>query len=172
MFDSKNKNISYESWWLPFLGMLDRILHLTLNYFGPSQMLQETGSMSVVLNLGSIKPQGFAESVSGVSAEVKNSKTIFNNTKFMFCWFCSLNTVILCATEAWFILCTNKIHTYVSKKSYFIFPITKGSVNALMKLAGFSTSNKLKNHWWSLQGSVPPIRLRTTGEACRVQYLQ
>ena len=34
----------------------------------------------------------------------------------------------------------------VSKKSYFIFPITKGSVNALMKLAGFSTSNKGKNH--------------------------
>ena len=29
------------------------------------------------------------------------------------------------------------------KKSYFIFPITKGSVNALMKLVGFSTSNKV-----------------------------
>ena len=28
----------------------------------------------------------------------------------------------------------------------FIFPITKGLVNALMKLAGFSTSNKVKNH--------------------------
>ena len=26
------------------------------------------------------------------------------------------------------------------------FPITKGSVNALMKLAGFSTSNKVRNH--------------------------
>ena len=65
----------------------------------------------------------------------------------MFCWFWSLNTVILLATDAWFILCTNKIYTYVLKKSYFIFPITKGSVNALMKLAGFSTSNKVKNHW-------------------------
>ena len=43
-------------------------------------------------------------------------------------------------------MCTNKIYTYVLKKSYFIFPITKGSVNALMKLAGVSTSNKLKNH--------------------------
>ena len=64
----------------------------------------------------------------------------------MFCWFCSLNTEILCATDAWFILCTNKIYTYVLKKSYFIFPITKGSVNALMKLAGFSISNKVKNH--------------------------
>ena len=30
--------------------------------------------------------------------------------KFMFGWFCSLNTVILCATDAWFILCTNKIY--------------------------------------------------------------
>ena len=66
--------------------------------------------------------------------------------KFMFCWFCSLNRVILCATDAWFILCTNKIYTYVLKKSYFIFPITKGLVHALMKLAGFSTSNKVKNH--------------------------
>lgn len=58
-------------------------------------------------------------------------------------------TVILCATDAWFILCTNKTYTYVLnlKKSYFIFPITKGSVNARMKLAGFSTSNKVKNHW-------------------------
>ena len=64
----------------------------------------------------------------------------------MFCWFRSLNTVILCVTDAWFIVCTNKIYTYVLKKSYFIFPITKGSVNALVKLAGFSTSNKVKNH--------------------------
>ena len=54
--------------------------------------------------------------------------------------------MILSVTDAWFILCTNKIYTYVLKKSYFIFPITKGSVNALMKLAGFSTSNKVKNH--------------------------
>ena len=54
--------------------------------------------------------------------------------------------MILCATDAWFILCTNKIYIYVLKKSYFIFPITKGSVNALMKLAGFSTSNKVKKH--------------------------
>ena len=57
------------------------------------------------------------------------------------------DTVILCATDAWFILCTNKIYTYVLKKSYFIFPITNGSVNALMKLAGFSTFNKVKNQF-------------------------
>ena len=66
----------------------------------------------------------------------------------MFCWFCSLNTVIIIlfffATDAWYIWCTNKIYTYVLKKSYFIFPITKGSVE-------------------SLQGLIPPIRLRTTG---------
>ena len=29
---------------------------------------------------------------------------------------------------------------------FFLLPITKGSVNALMKLAGFSTSNKVKIH--------------------------
>ena len=50
--------------------------------------------------------------------------------------------MILCATDAWFILRTNKIHTYVLKKSYLIFTVTKCSVNALMKLAAFSTSNK------------------------------
>ena len=55
--------------------------------------------------------------------------------------------MILCATDAWFILCTNKIYTYVLKNSYFTFPNTTGSVTALMKLAGFSTSNKVKNHW-------------------------
>ena len=59
------------------------------------------------------------------------------------------HTDFVCATDAWFILCTNKIYTYVLKKSYFlVFPITKGSVNALMKLAGFSTSNKVNNHWF------------------------
>ena len=58
--------------------------------------------------------------------------------------------MILCATDAWFILCTNKIYrpTYVLKKSYFMFPIAKGSENAPMKLAGFCTSNKVKNHWY------------------------
>ena len=70
--------------------------------------------------------------------------------EIMFCWFCSLKTVILCATDAWLILCTNKIYTYVLKKSYFIFPITKVSVNALMKLAGCSTSNKVQTHWFTI----------------------
>ena len=55
--------------------------------------------------------------------------------------------MIFCATDVWFILWTNKIYTYVLKKSYFIIPIMKGSVNALMKLERFSTSNKVKNHW-------------------------
>ena len=106
----------------------------------------------MVLNLGSIEPHGFIESVSVTLICSKYSLSygflcekfmFFLCVKFMFCWFCSLNTVILCA---WFILCTNKIYTYVLKKSYFIFPITKGLVNALMKLAGFSTSSKVKNH--------------------------
>jgi len=55
--------------------------------------------------------------------------------------------VTLWTTDAWFILCTQKIFTYVWKKLYLVFPIPKGSANALMKLAGFSTSNKVKNHW-------------------------
>ena len=50
------------------------------------------------------------------------------------------------ATDAWLILCTNKTYTCVLNKSYLIFPIMKCSVNALMKLAGFSTSNIVKNH--------------------------
>ena len=57
--------------------------------------------------------------------------------------------MILCATDAWFILCINKMYTYVLNKSYLIFPITKGSVNAPMKLAEFITSNKVKNHCYS-----------------------
>ena len=56
----------------------------------------------------------------------------------------------LCATDVWFMLCTNKIYTYILKKSCFIFPITKGSVYALMKFERFSTSNKVKNHWHKL----------------------
>ena len=97
---------------------------------------------TVVLNLGSI------ESVSGVRQRSRILR-LFSTIpflKFMFLGGFSLNTVILCATDAWFNLCTNKIYTYVLKKSYFIFPNTKGSVNALMKLAGFSTSNKVNNH--------------------------
>ena len=68
--------------------------------------------------------------------------------------------MILYATDAWFILCTNKIYrpTYVLKKSYFIFPITKGSVNALMKIAEFSTSNKVKNHGSSYCSVCLPIK--------------
>jgi len=34
------------------------------------------------------------------------------------------------------------------KKSHFIFPITKGSANARMKLEEFRTSSKVKNHWF------------------------
>ena len=81
------------------------------------KMLYLIQSNTVVLNLGSIKPQGFIESV------------FFNNTIFWnscFVGFCSLNTVILCATDAWFILCTNKIYTYVLKKSYLIFSNYEG----------------------------------------------
>ena len=50
--------------------------------------------------------------------------------------------------NARFILCTSKTYNYVLnlKKIIFYFSIKKGSVNAHMKLVGFSTSNKVKNH--------------------------
>jgi len=63
---------------------------------------------------------------------------------YVFVWnscFCSLNTMVLCRPDAmWFLLCTNRIYTCVLKKSYFTFPTTKGSANALMERSGFSTS--------------------------------
>ena len=67
---------------------------------------------------------------------------VFNNNTISVGWNLNDSTTSLLPniTDAWLILCTNKIYTYVLKKSYFILPITKGSVNALMKLAGFSTS--------------------------------
>ena len=79
---------------------------------------------------------------------------------------CFVGFVLLCATDAWFILCTNKIYTYVLKKSYFIFPITKGSVNALMKLAGFSTSNKVKNHWFRTVTLFHKLAYKTNLSSC------
>ena len=36
---------------------------------------------------------------------------------------------------------------FEGKKAYFSFPTMKGSMNACMELVGFSTSNKVKNHW-------------------------
>lgn len=46
------------------------------------------------------------------------------------------------------ILCTSKKHIYVLnlKKIIFYFSLKRGSVNAHMKLVGFGTSNKVKNH--------------------------
>ena len=104
----------------------------------------------VVLNLVSIEPQGFVESVSGVRQRsrilrlfstipflAEKVKTFIHKHFKTYSFFSN----ILCATDEWFILCTNKIYTYDLEKSYFIF--------------GWM-------HWWSLQGSVPPIRLRAT----------
>ena len=115
--------------------------------FSVVMVTANSSSNTVVLNLSSIEPHEFVESVSRVlqrSRILRLFSTIPFFSKFM---FCSLNRVILCATDAWIILCNYKIYTYILKKSYFICPIMKGSVNALMKLAGFSTSNTVKNHW-------------------------
>ena len=64
----------------------------------------------------------------------------------MFYWYCSLNTVILRATDAWLILCTNKMYTYVLKKSYFIFPITKGFGECTDEACRVQYSKMVKNH--------------------------
>ena len=77
---------------------------------------------SVVLNLGSIEPQGFGETVSGV----RQQEILSNESK------------------------KNKFMTH------FIFPITKGSMNAFIEFFGFSTSNKVKNH---CPRQMPPITL-------------
>ena len=72
------------------------------------------------------------------------------------------------------IVCTNKIYTYVLEKSYFIFPITKGSVtlkgsvNALMKHAGFGTSNKVKKHWNRHYKSRAEVSLKHPLTSCVV----
>ena len=65
----------------------------------------------VVLNLGSIEPQGFGESVSGVRRQEILSNKI-RKKEFM---------------------------------THFIFPTTKGSMNAFLELVGFTTSNKVRN---------------------------
>ena len=63
-------------------------------------------SKSVVLNLGSIEPQGFGESVSAVQ---------------------------------WHAILSNKYKKYKYHDTHFIFPTTKGSMNACMEIVGFCT---------------------------------
>ena len=79
----------------------------------------------MVLNLGLIEPQGFVESVSGVR----------QRSRILRLFLCEIHVLLVLFFE---------IYTYLYL--YFIFQITKGAVNALMKLAGFSTSNKVNNH--------------------------
>ena len=155
---------------------------------------------AVVLNLGLIEPQGFAESLSGVRQGsrhthyspvhttlsvtqnkfsplvlvVTSSLAAADHATLLGFDICAAGNLVVDLWLLWlyvicdFLLIFQSLHTnyveqkkkvvgriqygftcikeqrkYVLKKSYFIFPITKGSVNALMKLAGFSTSNKV-----------------------------
>ena len=86
--------------------------------------------------------QGF-----GRGQEFKDYFPQYHFLKFILFWFCSSNTVIMCATNAWFILCTNKIYTYVLKKSYFILHITKGSVNVLTLISLLQALGQLDTHY-------------------------
>ena len=40
-----------------------------------------------------------------------------------------------------------KVKKYINHNTHFILPTKKGSTNACMEFVGFSTSNKVKNHW-------------------------
>ena len=63
--------------------------------------------MLVVLNLGSIELKGLEESDSGLSRLPLTIRMA--RVKFIFCWYCSLSIVLLCANDAWHSLCTNSI---------------------------------------------------------------
>ena len=86
----------------------------------------------VVLNLGSVEPQGLGESVSGVRRqEILSNKSWINQIR----------------------------------DTHFIFPTTKGSMNACMEFMGFSTSNRVKNHWYSPYSLICNL-LSTNLETC------
>ena len=58
------------------------------------------GHRAVALIVGSIEPQGLGESVSEGSA-VNVHYVVCLCVKFIFCWLCSLNILILYANGAW-----------------------------------------------------------------------
>ena len=77
----------------------------------------------MVLNLGSIKPQEFGESISRVRRRSHTHTHTHTHT-----------------------LVINYVQYLCFEEIIFLF-ITEGSVNAQMNLAGFSTSNKVKKDW-------------------------
>ena len=66
----------------------------------------------MVLNLVRSNPRGSLSQSQGFGRgqEFQDYFQQYHFMKFMFCWVFSLNTVILCASDTWFILCTNKIY--------------------------------------------------------------
>ena len=85
----------------------------------------------VILNLGSIEPQGLSESVLGFVGVVHPTLMMYVilcfSLKFMFCWFCFLNIIILCANDALYNLCTNIIYTCIY--SIYVLNLKKRKFN-------------------------------------------
>ena len=95
-------------------------------------------------------PKGLVRQFQGFGSLVHPTRT--THVKFMFCWFCSLNTVIFCAYDAWCTVCAiiqyfviYLCFEFEEIKVHFIFPTTKGSMNAWMGLVGFSHKSHCSN---------------------------
>ena len=60
----------------------------------------------------------------------------------------------------WQVILSNKSKKNIIHDTHFIFPTTKGSINAWWtdELAWFSTLNKVKNHWYRRSLKLAPIR--------------
>ena len=113
--------------WSISLGSLNSKCHYEYQEIYPTLDPPLYLFIPVVLKFSSIEPQGFVESVSGVRQRYRILR-LFPTIPFfkiMCCWFCSLNTGILCATDAWVILCTNKIYTYVLKNHILFFKLRR-----------------------------------------------
>ena len=88
----------------------------------------------VVLNLGSIDPQQFSESVSGARWFGSPYSYVSFRVKFMFFLFSFLNTVILSANDAWYVLSLIEYVSNLMKKSTLYFPTGEGLMNAYLEL--------------------------------------
>ena len=114
---------------------------------------------AVVLNLDSIEPQGFGESVSGVRRRSSTAKVT------LICSKCSLSYVFVFVWNSCFL-------GFVLWTQWFCVQLMHGSFCALIKyipmfwrhhILFFQLRRVRWMHGWNLRGSVPPTRLRTTG---------
>ena len=157
---------------------------------------------AVVLNLGSIEPQGFAESLSGVRQGsrhrhyspvhttlsvtqnkfsplvlvVTSSLAAADHATLLGFDVCAAGNLVVDLWLLWlyvicdFLLIFQSLHTYyVEQKKKVVgrihtiwIHVYKGTMYWRNHILFFQLRRVRWMHWWSLQGSVPPIRLRTT----------